>query len=148
MALPMSTLASTFGKTPVLALSTICYILIASAYISFSNAQIGKWKYVAPMFCLYGGARLIWESTLKAIVADFFPEKEELSTAFATLGFVSGLSATIFSFVIVYVDRQDLAIMVLVPAVLIVPGFRAALAIAPVRKRRRMSDDNQEEATF
>ena len=131
----MSSFATAYGKTSVLCFGTVCFVLICSAYLSFSNGQIGKWKYISPLFCLYGGARLTWESTLKAIVADFFPDKDELSAAFAYLGFTSGLAATIFSFVMVFETRQHLAIMILVPAVLIVPGFRAALTASPVRRR-------------
>ena len=129
ISLPLARLATSCGKSVVLALGTICYILMTVPYILYNNQEIGHWRYVAPLFVTYGGARIIWESTLKAIYADFFTGQDEISVAFANLGFVFGLSASIYSLVLVHLDREGLALMILIPSLLILPGYLAALLV-------------------
>jgi hypothetical protein len=62
------------------------------------------------------------------VFADFFTGLDR-TPGFANLNFVAGLSATIYSFVISEASRVDLAVMVLVPAVLMLPGFYFARAV-------------------
>ena len=66
LALPMSSFATAYGKTSVLCFGTVCFVLICSAYLSFSNGQIGKWKYISPLFCLY--ERMIFAPMLSMLL--------------------------------------------------------------------------------
>jgi len=108
-------------------LGSLCYMLLSLAFMVFSNEQMGKWKYVWMLYCLYGIGRITWESTTKAIYADLYPHKR--SIAFANLTFLTGLSSTVFSFLSSDISELALAICMFIPASLMVPGYLYALKI-------------------
>lgn len=86
------------GTEGVLVMGSFCYSLVAGAFLEFKDSQLGHWKYVWAIYTLYGVARISWETTTKAIVADFYPKSR--ACAFANLNFIAGLSSTVYSFLV------------------------------------------------
>jgi MFS family permease len=115
------------GVEGVLIAGTFAYALVAGAFLEFSNKQLGNWNYIWMVYVLYGIGRISWETTTKAIVADFYPFAR--STAFANLNFLSGLASTCYSFMTSDLSAAALAISFLVPALLILPGYYYALSV-------------------
>jgi hypothetical protein len=87
-----------FGAEGVLVIGSFCYALVSGAFIEFKDSQMGHWKYVWAIYMLYGVGRISWETTTKAIVADFYPSSK--AAAFSNLNFVAGLASTIYSFIV------------------------------------------------
>ena len=128
LSVPFAWLATRQGKVSVLLLGTAASTIIAGTFLLWNTREAGHWHTVVPIFFLYGVSRTQWESTNKAIFADFFVGNDR-PPAFASLNFVRSVSAAILSLVVSQenpVRVVSCAITLLVPVVLQVPGFLAA----------------------
>ena len=61
------------------------------------NAHMsGKWEYLLPLYIIFGCGRGVWESTMKAVFADFFGGDPATSAAaFANIPLQNGFSGAI-----------------------------------------------------
>jgi hypothetical protein len=109
------------------AVGSAAYIMLAICFCLFSYNQLGHSDNIWLLYVLYGIGRTSFESTVKAIYADLYPQKR--AVAFAQLSFICGLSSTIFSFVEADMHRSALAILILVPACCMFPGYFAGLRL-------------------
>ena len=128
LSVPFAWLATRQGKVSVLLLGTAASSIIAGTFLLWNTREAGHWQAVVPLFFLYGVARTQWESTNKAIFADFFVGSDRPS-AFASLNFVRSVSAAILSLVVSQespVRVVSCAVTLLVPVLLQVPGYLAA----------------------
>jgi len=126
LSVPVSKISTAVGKWLAVCLGAAGYVGLTTPYLFATSAEVAHWEYVAPIFVAYGLARLSWESTTRALYADFFPN--DRTTAFASLNFVVGLSASVYAYMLAGgVDAGTvLAATLLAPALLIVPGYFSA----------------------
>ena len=81
-----------FGKQASLVLAFTSLGLWASAPLICGFEPLQNWIAVIPLYVLFGIMRSIYETSHKAVFADFFPEEGE--AAFAVLSFAMGTAAT------------------------------------------------------
>eukprot|EP00472_Partenskyella_glossopodia_P002265 CAMPEP_0197529300 /NCGR_PEP_ID=MMETSP1318-20131121/27950_1 /TAXON_ID=552666 /ORGANISM="Partenskyella glossopodia, Strain RCC365" /LENGTH=483 /DNA_ID=CAMNT_0043084721 /DNA_START=78 /DNA_END=1532 /DNA_ORIENTATION=+ len=89
MAIPLSRIANSFGKAPVMIFGCANYLILALVVIIISDSKLESlgWGLVF-LYILGGNGRAVFESTNKAMVADFFPLNK--SAAFANVIITSG----------------------------------------------------------
>lgn len=122
LSIPFSKLATGYGKNVILFFATLAYTIIAFSFIFYSDAELGNWSFLPLLAFMYGIARTSWENTTKAIFADLFPGKER-AAAFSSLNFCIAIASTVFAFSMDGYSKKSLAVMVLVPALAIIPGY-------------------------
>eukprot|EP00440_Ansanella_granifera_P052836 gb/GFBE01057288.1/.p1 GENE.gb/GFBE01057288.1/~~gb/GFBE01057288.1/.p1 ORF type:complete len:462 (+),score=97.70 gb/GFBE01057288.1/:1-1386(+) len=120
-------LAQRVGKGPVVALGSISFILLGLLSRLVGDPAAWGWG-VLIFYVLMGVGRAVYESTNKAIFADFF-QGEKSAGAFANV-FVFGTGASTLAFVL-GATQQDLPELYLLItfAVLTLPGFLVASAM-------------------
>jgi MFS family permease len=123
VSVPFSRLSTSVGKWAVVGLGAMGYCGVSVPYLAVDSQALGHWRYMAPLFVAYGLARVSWENTTRALYADYFPS--DRTTAFASLNFVVGMAASAYAYVLAAgVDsRLALASALLVPSLLLVPGY-------------------------
>merc|ERR1711988_1977178 len=102
----LAPLARTIGKGPVLALGAIAFLCLAifSKWVGPRPAE--DWGWGAVIFYVFMGiGRAVYESTNKAIFADFFPG-EKSAGAFANV-FVFGTSASCVAFILGALKNEE-----------------------------------------
>lgn len=127
MSLPYQKLGNMVGKCPMMILGAICWISIAVIGIILKKSQLiaGGWTVLIVLYLLMGSGRCVFESTNKAVFADFFPRNME--GAFANLIVQNGLSSTIGFFIFPYMSSEsDWNIPWVMPIII---GFFGLLAI-------------------
>jgi MFS family permease len=110
------------GKWYVMMAGGCCFLYSGLSVLCLSDAQMSSWPFLVSYFIIYGAARSAWESTNKAVVADYFGHDEKLKdSAFAAVYFMSGLAGA-FGFVFYkFMSREQLAaINTVVPLLAIV----------------------------
>jgi len=83
------------SKTPVMYLGTVCYVGFAALFAFLEPSALGKWPILIVLYVLFGLGRATFESTNKAIFADFFPDDKDAAFA-AVIVFSGGASAIAF----------------------------------------------------
>jgi hypothetical protein len=137
-ALPM---AKYFSLSTAVAVGSLSYMLLALAFAVFTPSQICESQYIWIVFVLYGLGSTSFESSTRAIYADLFPHKK--AVAFAHLTLFSGMASTIASFIEANVSTTAMGVIMLVPAVFMLPGYTAALALQQtVLEKRGARDDH------
>ena len=66
-ALPLSMMAASIGKGPVVLLGAFCFGSIGAAYLALDNSVIGSWAGVLTIQILMGVGRGVWENTNKVV---------------------------------------------------------------------------------
>ncbi|CAE7213219.1 Unc93a [Symbiodinium pilosum] len=116
--------AAKTGKGPVVALGATSFLLLA--VLSRFVGQPATWGWgVLVFYVLMGIGRAVYESTNKAIFADFFPG-EASPGAFANV-FVFGTGASTAAFILGATQQDGAEVYLLISfAVLTIPGYIAA----------------------
>lgn len=129
LSLGFGVVAKKLGKGPVLALGALAFLCLA-LLSRFGHPKTWGWG-VLVFYVLMGIGRAVYESTNKAIFADFFPG-EKSAGAFANV-FVVGTNASTlaFAFGASNQDTEELVLLITF-AVLTVPGY----LLASLMKRR------------
>jgi hypothetical protein len=104
------------GKSRVMFVGGVCFVAGPLLVAILPEASMGNWPFLVFFFVLHGIARGVWESTNKAVVADLFTSSEvrdpsgthdgsssntskdkdsDLSSAFATIYFTSGMAGSV-----------------------------------------------------
>ena len=91
MSLLFGRIAPTIGKGPILILGATCFGCVALPFAIQPDATKYTWISLIVIYTLHGTGRATFESTLKALFADYFPFEKE--GAFANIIFQNGLSA-------------------------------------------------------
>lgn len=117
-------LAAKVGKGPIVGLGAVAFLFLG--ILSKWVGTPSEWQYGAIIFyVLMGIGRAVYESTNKAIFADFFPG-EKSAGAFANV-FVFGTAASTAAFIMGATKTTDAELYLLVLfAVLTLPGFGLA----------------------
>jgi len=128
-AVPLSLLADCIGKGPVVVLGSACFGIIGVAYLVVPDHVLGSWGGVFILNALMGVGRAVWENTNKAIYADLFTA-EESPAAFANMYMVTGLLTFLSLFLFPSLPLPTMAVLVLLPALAMGPGYYRALSNA------------------
>lgn len=129
LSLGFGVVAKKLGKGPVLALGAVAFLCLA-LLSRFGHPKTWGWGVLA-FYVMMGIGRAVYESTNKAIFADFFPG-EKSAGAFANV-FVFGTSASTLAFTFGASNQETEELVLLITfAVLTVPGY----LLASLMKRR------------
>jgi len=115
LAWPYARIATTYreqGKWYVMIIGGCCFLFSGLSVLCLTDAQMSSWGFLVTYFIIYGAARSAWESTNKAVVAEYFGHDEKLKdSAFAAVYFMSGLAGA-FGFVFYkFMNREQLAVI-------------------------------------
>lgn len=134
----LAPLAGRLGKGPVLALGSLAFFSIGIFSKWIGNPS--TWGWGATVFYIFMGiGRAVYESTNKAIIADFFPG-DQSPGAFANV-FVFGNAASSIAFMLAASQNTSVELyLLLIFAALTVPSFIAASHL-------RAADGAEEEKT-
>jgi MFS family permease len=109
------------GKWYVMVLGAIGFTSAGLPLLFYSDASLAKWQFLVPYFILHGAARGAWESTNKAVVAEYFPRESERNAVFASVYFTSGLAGAIGFYCYQYMTRSQMVLLnTIVPVVALV----------------------------
>lgn len=95
MSFPLHYLRKQFGSTLVMVLGAACFVFVAVMSKALADGPLRHILWL--VYIVYGCGRSVWESTTKAVFADFFPDEPQ--AAFANIVLQSGLASTIAFFV-------------------------------------------------
>jgi len=124
------------GKGPILLTGAVCFALLGALSKCGDPATWGWGALV--FYALMGVGRAVYESTNKAIFADFFPDPEQSAGVFANV-FVFGTGASAAAFLLGSLDKSGVELYVLlVFAVLTFPCFLLASALAKRAEAREL----------
>jgi len=136
LAWPYAHIATTYkehGKWYVMMTGGVCFLYSGLSVLCLSDAQMSSWPFLVSYFIIFGAARSAWESTNKAVVADYFGQDRGVSddvdaerlkdSAFAAVYFMSGLAGA-FGFVFYkFMSREQLAAINTVSPLLAILGY-------------------------
>jgi MFS family permease len=115
-------LGAQVGKGPVVLIGSLCFCAIPLCVLLF---DVSDWGYgLVAFYLLQGVGRAVYESTNKAVFADFFPENAP--GAFANCIMQSSLSMAACFFLSQSLNVHVLAALILGFGVLTYPGFALA----------------------
>ena len=159
MSLILAPVAQRYGKGPVLVGGALCFAGVAMPFIIQPNITRWGWGGLILIYTLQGMGRATFESTLKAIFADYFSYEKE--GAFANIILQNGLSSAIgyiLSFRLLCAVKSNYCVefsdgslhnvlafelLVVLSAVLAIAGYwRASILF---ERQREVPDETQEE---
>ena len=138
LSLPLSFIAEGFGKTFVILLGSVSLGMIGTLYFAVDNSKLGNWPTVICIQFLMGTGRAVWEGVGKAIYVDVF-EKKDLPAAFSAMYMVTGMLTFMSLFVFPNVPVKAMALLIIVPSALMVPGYQIVQARSREETSRRFS---------
>lgn len=98
------------GKYYIMIVGGACFVFGGLSVLCLTDAQMSSWPFLTLYFVIYGAARSAWESTNKAVVAQYFDRDEKLKeSAFAAVYFCSGLAGAFGFFFYKFLTRTQLA---------------------------------------
>lgn len=109
---PYAHMATTMahGKYYIMLLGGGCFVFGGLSVLCLTDAQMSSWPFLTSYFVIYGAARSAWESTNKAVVAQYFDRDDKLKdSAFAAVYFMSGLAGAFGFFFYKFMTRTQLA---------------------------------------
>ncbi len=87
------------NKGPVMLVGALSFLGVAVPFLVLPDLTRWGWRLLMVVYGLYGTGRAVFEGTLKAIFAEYFPHEKE--GAFANMILQSGLTSTV-GFVLTY----------------------------------------------
>lgn len=106
MAVPYAYIANKFGKEVVMVWGGLCFSLVGFFLYCEPDSALGTWAWIVPFFIVMGMGRGAWESTNKAVVADFYADTpQNTASAFACVSFNNGMSGAIAYYVFAGTSR-------------------------------------------
>jgi len=137
MAIPSSWLANAIGKQFVMIAGGLCLTLTGFIFFVVSNETLGTWAAIVPFLMVYGMGRGTWENTNKAVIADFFTETPDLSTAaFAAISFSNGLAGSIGYYSFPSMTRNEMAGLVMISSAVAIVAYVIAARIHSESKNK------------
>jgi len=117
-------LSEKFGKAPVIAIGSACFLAIPLSQSLLGCC--GGWGWlILGLYLLQGSGRAVYESTNRALFSDFFPGSKS-EGAFANCMLQSSLAFAVCFFLQSSIAPKDLGSIVLGLSALIVPGYLVA----------------------
>lgn len=104
------------GKTGPMLTGAVCYATFGVILLVLPLDELGQWAYLLPIYVVQGIGRGNFESTNKAVFADFFPGSKA-EPAFANFVIWSGLSMTIGYFILPHLSSAVSSLMCVFSAV-------------------------------
>jgi hypothetical protein len=140
--------STSLPKAVPMLMGSACFIGFSLFFIlnpgQEGNAHMsGKWEYLLPLYIIFGCGRGVWESTMKAVFADFFGGDPATSAAaFANIPLQNGFSGAIGFIIFSQIESPRTLGMWLVASIGVtgVVTYWVANGIKPKR-----TDDNVDE---
>lgn len=135
------------GKGPVMTIGALSYLTIALQFVAFPDGSDWNSISLLAVYILLGVGRATFEGTMRAIVADFFPNEKEggfgniilFSGTASTLGFLLSVTGTLTcekvnKYCLAYNDGSIHNVLVMEAviigtAIIAIPGFWRAVGI-------------------
>jgi len=128
-------ISKSLGKGPTIIAGAICFFSISCCVLVLGCCSGWGWGLIL-LYILQGSGRAVYESTNRALFADFFPPPET-EGAFANCMFQSSCSFALGFFLQTVSTGQSLAAIVMCMSVLMPVDYRLALALQQRRRRKR-----------
>jgi hypothetical protein len=81
-----------YGKQFIMILGILFFFINSSTVFIFPDSLIGNWPALSAYYVIRGAGRSVWETTNKAVIADYFVTPIHRQCAFAAVYFTSGLA--------------------------------------------------------
>lgn len=104
------------GKPGPMLTGAFAYICFSIVLYAVPVEDLGQWRFLVPLYIFQGVGRGNFESTNKAVFADFFPGPKA-EAAFANFVIWSGLAMTAGFFLMPYLSKGYMALICLLAAV-------------------------------
>lgn len=117
-AYPFARLSRYYGKDTIIFVGNICMLLIGLILLVVTDEQLEHWTFMIPYLLIAGMGRGVWENTNKAVIADFFPNSDNLTSAFSIVTLFTAYSTSVGYFTFFAVTREQMIGMVLFFALL------------------------------
>jgi hypothetical protein len=121
MAFPTAAVASKVGKPVPMTVGAFGLGMAGLAVILFSDETLGTWPVIMSYIVVYGIGRGVYENTNKAVVVDFFNNKNNISNkssnitaAFAATNFARNIASAFGYFAFNHISRFEMSLLVLV----------------------------------
>lgn len=138
-ALPYSYISNSLGKEVVMVWGGLCFAFVGFILYFESDAALGTWAWIVPFFIFMGMGRGAWESTNKAVIADFYTtEPQNTASAFACVSFNNGISGAIAYYVFAETSRIATCSIVFAFSLL---GIMCYLASVRIHAQRLREDE-------
>jgi MFS family permease len=112
------------GKTVIMIIGSIAFILNGLFLIVFSNSTLSSWSFIVFYYILHGIARGIWENTNKGIIAEFFSDNTYYrDAAFASIYFASGFSGALGFLFFQFLSKNIIATINCMVSVIALIGY-------------------------
>ena len=112
-AYPFARLSRYYGKDSIIFVGNLCMLLIGLLLLVVSDKQLERWTFMIPYLLIAGMGRGVWENTNKAVIADFFPNSDNLTSAFSIVTLFTAYSTSVGYFTFFAVTRDQMIGMVL-----------------------------------
>eukprot|EP00619_Florenciella_sp_RCC1007_P005376 CAMPEP_0205907510 /NCGR_PEP_ID=MMETSP1325-20131115/2598_1 /ASSEMBLY_ACC=CAM_ASM_000708 /TAXON_ID=236786 /ORGANISM="Florenciella sp., Strain RCC1007" /LENGTH=468 /DNA_ID=CAMNT_0053273607 /DNA_START=55 /DNA_END=1461 /DNA_ORIENTATION=- len=136
MSMPFFYLKKKAGTPLVMVIGAVCFVFVALMSFLLEDGPLRHILWL--VYIVYGCGRSIWESTTKAVFADFFPDTPQ--AAFANIVLQSGLASTIAFFV--FPDMSPLQKEVTLGATAIL-GAICFLAATAIHKKEQSEEPEE-----
>lgn len=124
-------LAASWGKGLVVALGALSLFCIPVLVLFANLTNHGLW--VGLLYLLFGSGRAVFESTARAVFAEFYPAPDT-EAAFGNLTLQQAVSTALMFFLRPVMSERTMAPLVLITASLVIPGY----IIAHTLKRKSL----------
>lgn len=136
------------GKWYIMLFGGCCFVFGGLSVLLLTDEQMSSWPFLVCYFLVYGAARSAWESTNKAVVAEYFDADDKLKdSAFAAVYFMSGLAGAFGFFFYKFMDRTQLAsINTIVPLVALICYHHSHTYVAGIAQENPRESSNHLDA--
>lgn len=109
LTIPVGKITTHISKVYIMVLGGALFTLEAVVFYAFTDKHLGTWPNAVLLYALHGAGRCIWESTNKAVMADFFGDRAP--AAFANVVMANGGGSSIAFFLFPHLDRDTMLII-------------------------------------
>jgi len=134
---PMRWVSQRCGKACVLSMGSLAVLLMSVLAISLDMSNLSWWLLV--FYVLQGIVRGMFESAVKAMYADHFPQPQT-EAAFANLTLVNALSSGAMFFLLAKLSRLQTSSIQIVIACLVAPGLFVAHLLKSSHEKSKMPE--------
>jgi len=132
-------------KAVPMVFASVCFTTVAAMFVALPETWFSSWVRLVPLYMLFGIGRGVFESTSKAVFADFF-QGPRATAGFANSAMQNGLSGSIGFFVFPLMDYHYKAYIVVICGVVGIATYLVADNINKQQKKQRQLSINDNSA--
>jgi len=147
---PLAALANyyTHGKWYIMICGGCAFFFNSVTLLVFSDATMGHWPFLIIYFLIHGASRSIWESTNKAVIAEYFVSDVERDCAFATVSFTNGVASSFAFLCYQFMSRFDMALLNTIWALVAIVCYHLSTLVVRASTTQEEEERFQHKATL